>query len=446
MPQYRDPVHGFIEITDEEQRIVDSAPFQRLRFIRQLATTYLVYHGAEHTRFGHSIGVLHLVTRAFDTVMVKHPLLFSAQQSENEALTAWYRQMLRLLALTHDLGHAPFSHASEQLFQGGRTHEDYSYDILQKTEIHTILNDISDRFTTQYGPGYEITPTLLWALYGKAPLPQAASAHKADFEFLRGFMDGEMDCDKMDYLLRDSHFCGVSYGVYDLERFLTTITVYRRPGGAAPLLAINRGGLQAFEEFVLARYFMFIQVYFHKTRRYLDHLLSQCLAEVLPGGQYPVDIEDYLALDDIEILHRIKLSNAAPCVAYRHRQIMTCVRETPVHAVPGERAVFDEICRVLCRELPADAIYIDEADKAAHRLQPLRPYETGDDKVVYIIDRRTGTARSIMQDSLILEGIARPISVHRLYVRKEYLACATARIDRVCAEAPSGNAPGAQEK
>ena len=94
--------------------------------------------------------------------------------------------------------------------------------------------------------------------------------------------------------------------------------------------------------------------------------------------------------------------------------------------------MFDEICRVLRRELPADAIYIDEADKAAHRLQPLRPYETGDDKVVYIIDRRTGTARSIMQDSLILEGIAKPISVHRLYVRKEYLAVPL-RGRRVCA-------------
>ena len=95
MYQFRDPIHGFIEVSDLELEIINSSPFQRLRNIRQLATTYLVYHGAEHTRFGHSIGVMHLVSRAFDSVVRKTKNLFSEDPKENETKILWYRQILR---------------------------------------------------------------------------------------------------------------------------------------------------------------------------------------------------------------------------------------------------------------------------------------------------------------------------------------------------------------
>ena len=109
MYQFRDPVHGFIEVSDEELRIINSAPFQRLRNIRQLGTTYLVYHGAEHTRFGHSLGVMHLTSRVFDSIVKKKTHLFSEDVEVNNKRIIWYRQILRLIGLTHDLGHAPFS-------------------------------------------------------------------------------------------------------------------------------------------------------------------------------------------------------------------------------------------------------------------------------------------------------------------------------------------------
>ena len=130
MYQFRDPIHGFIDVSDDELKIINSAPFQRLRNIRQLATTYLVYHGAEHTRFGHSLGVMHLTSRVFDSVTKKVPKLFSENEEENRAIIAWYRQILRLIGLTHDLGHAPFSHASEELFENGKKHEDYTKQIM----------------------------------------------------------------------------------------------------------------------------------------------------------------------------------------------------------------------------------------------------------------------------------------------------------------------------
>lgn len=126
MLHFRDPVHGFIDITESECAVVDTAAFQRLRRIKQLATTYLVYHGAEHTRFGHSLGVMHLTSRVFDSILAKNSDLFGG----DPARRAYYRQLLRLVGLTHDLGHPPFSHASEDLFANGREHEDYTHDMI----------------------------------------------------------------------------------------------------------------------------------------------------------------------------------------------------------------------------------------------------------------------------------------------------------------------------
>ena len=437
MPHYRDPVHGFIEVSPAEQKIVDSAPFQRLRNIHQLATTYLVYHGAEHTRFGHSLGVMHLVTRTFDAVTAKNSNLFREDSKENAAVTAWYRQILRLIALTHDLGHAPFSHASEQLFENKREHEDYTKDIIEKTEIAEYINEIGIEFQKQYGEQYYITPQLLWMIYGeKAQEHLLDDAYIwPDFMFLKSFMDGEMDCDKMDYLLRDSKYCGVSYGIYDLDRFISTITVYKNPKEKIMQLAISSGGIQALEEFVLARYFMFIQVYFHKTRRYLDRLLVQSISEILPGGKYPLDLNAYLKLDDVEVLHLIKKSDTTYCKQYCKRELMTCVRETSAHANKSERQLFKVICHAVQNNIPSDLAFVDEVDKAAHKLQPLLlAHEDDSGKEIKIIDKHSGVARNIMEDSLILEGIVKPISICRLYVNKSELDRAREIIKNTCGE------------
>ncbi|MDR1992845.1 MAG: HD domain-containing protein [Nitrososphaerota archaeon] len=296
MPQFRDPIHGFITISEDEQKIVDSAPFQRLRNIRQLATTYLIYHGSEHTRFGHSIGVMHLVTRTFDSVVSKSKKLFRDDPKENVAVIKWYRQILRLIALTHDLGYAPFSHAAEELFPTNFRHEDYTKKIIEETEIAKHIKEIGEKLQKKLANKLQvspdelskkykiqaITPQLIWMIYGKKPSIDKDEYLWPDFLFLKEFMDGELDCDKMDYLLRDSLYCGVTYGKYDLDRFVSTLRAHKNKNNNSISLAISSGGVQAFEEFVLDRYFMFIQVYFHKTRRYLDRLLVKCLKDILP--------------------------------------------------------------------------------------------------------------------------------------------------------------------
>ncbi len=418
MNQFRDPIHGFIDVTEDENHIIDSKPFQRLRNIKQLATTNLVYHGAEHTRFGHSVGVMHLVSKTFDSVTEKNPKLFSKKAVENEKRCKYYRQILRLIALTHDLGHAPFSHASEELFPSNKKHEDYTKDIIFNTEIGDYINQIGERFQKKYGEQYIITPQLIWAIYNGDFLERDNIAFEVRF-FLKGFMDGELDCDKMDYLLRDSKFCGVSYGKYDLERFISTLTVYK--DSSSMKLAIEKGGIQALEEFILARYFMFIQVYFHKTRRYFDKQLVKALKVVLPDGHYPENTREFLEWDDNRVMYELKASKHPDVRPFLDRITMTCVYETPAHSgSAAEQDKFQMIYNSLKKE--CKNILTDNVDKAAHKLQPsyFASKDAKDDsgKAIIILDRKTSKPRDLMEESRILTGIMEPINIQRIYVEK----------------------------
>lgn len=322
MERYRDPVHGFIEVRPLEKKIIDSAPFQRLRHIKQLAMTNLVFHGAEHTRFGHSLGVMFLVTRAFHMAVENGTAEYRFSRKKIE----WYEQILRLIALTHDLGHAPFSHASEAVFPDGIEHEDFTEKIIKETEIAEYIYAIGKEFKTK-DEKYDITPDLICDIYrGRDP------GEKSEFTFLKSFMDGELDCDKMDYLLRDSLYCGVNYGKFDLERLISSLTIDANDG--IPRLAIDYGGLKVFEEFVLARYFMFTEVYFHRTRRYFDYVLGRALKKILPRGRYPQEVRAYLAWDDMRVLQecRKKVEKNLYCQYIVERKVYPCVYETSTHA------------------------------------------------------------------------------------------------------------------
>lgn len=416
MFQFRDPVHGFIDVSDDELKIINSAPFQRLRNIRQLATTYLVYHGAEHTRFGHSIGVMHLTSRVFDAVTKKIPHLFSDDDEENDSRTAWYRQILRLIGLTHDLGHAPFSHASEELFGGGKKHEYFTKLIIYETEIAEYISEIGSKFKKKYGDSYDITPDLIWMIYEGKDITNEKFICP-DFLFLKSFMDGELDCDKMDYLLRDSLYCGVTYGKYDLDRFVSTLTAYKCDNQLQ--LAIERGGIQALEEFVLARYFMFIQVYFHKTRRYLDKSLVKSLQIVLPNGKYPDTVSEYLKWDDSRILSLIAESENDDVMAFKNRKTMTCVLESKAHAEKADQTNATIIFHLLEKDY-GDRVVYDSIDKEAHELAPVLLSPNDDSgKGIMIIDEKNGGVKKIMEESIILNSLVKPISINRIYADKD---------------------------
>lgn len=421
--QFRDPIHGFIEVSDLEIKIIDSLPFQRLRNIKQLATTYLVYPGAEHTRFGHSLGVMHLVTRAFDLALENYKMAQGKDLFENTR-KEWYKQILRLIALTHDLGHAPFSHASEALFDGGVEHEDFTRKIICETEIAQCIREIGNEFRRKYSVGeeYDITPELLWLIYGEKNPELNSQYIMPDYKFLKSFMDSEVDCDKMDYLLRDSYYCGVNYGKYDLNRLLSSLSVYVKPNDNIMQLAIERGGIHAFEEFVIARYFMFVQVYFHKTRRYLDKLLVDNIARILPNSKYPDDVDDYLKWDDLSTLNKIKEAQHSDPLAkqFIERKVMSCVYETTVHSNRVEDYFLFNIIKEQLKDRLGCDIVEDTANKLPHKIPTLEEYDAASGKGIPILVRYVDKPSSISSESILLQSLIKPINIRRLYVGKSH--------------------------
>lgn len=432
--QFRDPIHGFIEVSELELKIIDSVPFQRLRNIKQLATTYLVYPGAEHTRFGHSLGVMHLATKAFSVALENYKKT-NDKALFDEVRTEWYKQILRLIALTHDLGHAPFSHASEALFDKGIEHEDFTKKILFETEIAQYIQNISNEFRARFGVGevFNITSELLWLIYGEKNPELDAQYIMPDFKFLKSFMDSELDCDKMDYLLRDSYYCGVNYGKYDLNRLLSSLNVYRREDHNIMQLAIERGGIHAFEEFVIARYFMFIQVYYHKTRRYLDNLLVANIAHILPNERYPDNVNEYLKWDDQIVIDKIREKQHSDTIAeqFIKRQVMSCVYETSAHSnLDNDFQLYSIVKRELKNKLGCVMIE-DTANKLAHKIPVLEQYDAASGKGIPILVHYMDKPTSISTESILLQSLVKPINIKRIYVEKQYATAARAIVSEL---------------
>lgn len=307
----RDPLHVFIRVDQAERAVVDSAPFQRLRYVHQLALTYLVYPGATHRRFEHSLGVMELATRIFDTVCdrrhLHHDEAREVVPDEDDTLRYW-RRVVRLAALCHDLGHLPFSHAAEaELLPKGVDHEAIS-------RAHILSPEMRKIWAAMEPP---VTPEHIALLAVGPEEGEAVSAWQAILsEIITGDVFG---ADRMDYLLRDSLHTGVAYGRFDHHRLIDTLRILPEPRSGpgddadrsrAASLGIQRGGVQSAEALLLARYFSFSQVYFHRTRRIYDiHLKDFLKAWLEPkGGFLPDEPEEHLKLTDNEVLAAIHQS------------------------------------------------------------------------------------------------------------------------------------------
>lgn len=248
MNEIRDAIYGFITPNDTEMKIINTPVFQRLRRIRQLAMAYLVYPGANHTRFEHSLGVYHVAH------LIADKLLPGKDNDER-------RRIVRLAALLHDIGHGPFSHTSEDLLNKFAGNSGNPKDVNKIHELITARLIENDKGLAAALPRSQDKENVIGLLQGTKP----------DLTLMKNIVSGPLDADKMDYLLRDSHFCGVKYGVFDLDRVINTIDAYEDKHDR--YISIKNDGINSLEQFVLAKYYMTTQVYFHKVRRVSDAMI-----------------------------------------------------------------------------------------------------------------------------------------------------------------------------
>lgn len=304
--EIRDPIHVFVRLDSNERETLNSRPFQRLRHIHQLALTYLVYPGATHKRFEHSLGVMELAGRVFDVVTNPANITDSVRESLEplsiQDQRAYWKRVVRMAALCHDLGHLPFSHGAEELLPEAWDHERLSRDIISSDEMKEIWN--------------AVTPPLRPEDVVKLAVGQKKAK---DLEFtdwqsiLSEIIVGDaFGVDRMDYLLRDSHHVGVAYGKFDHYRLVDTLRILPSSPSGGPssgsesgsselALGVEEGGIQSAEALMLARYFMYSQVYFHPVRRIYDKHLIDFLKEWLPGGVFPTELPEHQKLTDNEV-------------------------------------------------------------------------------------------------------------------------------------------------
>ncbi len=342
MLSIRDPVHGFIRADPFETALVNSRPVQRLRFIRQLGLTNMVYPGAEHSRFSHALGAMELAGRVYDALAAKSD---GRLPSEPDCLE---RRLVRAAALLHDIGHAPFSHSAEELFEQGIDHEEMTRRLLLGNP------EIGEIFASR-GRGVE-TSDIVGVLAGGGEGVQ---------RLLAQVISSEIDVDKMDYLLRDSLYCGVRYGNYDAERLLDTMLPIEDQETGDWRIGVDEGGVHALEALVLARYYMFTQVYFNVTGKALELHLSRWLEE--EGWRWPSDPEEFLAFDDITVTSRMRGAENFHARAVTAREHFPLVFETDEHLSRAETSAFGDLLPRLRQRFGGENLLESHSAKDPHR-------------------------------------------------------------------------------
>ncbi len=409
----RDPIWNTIRVDPTAVRIMDTAAFQRLRYIRQLGLAHLVYPGATHTRFDHALGVYHLATRALEVLRVRGPTGDVVWESA---------ELVPYAALLHDIGHYAFSHAVEELESDliPGDHEAVSRRFFDSPELKDALASL--------GPG---AAEAIYALIrGVSPVP------------LRGLVSGSLDLDKMEYLRRDARFCGVPYGEVDVSRLLQGLQLLQDPETGLYEVGVHEKAVAALESLLFAKYQMFRNVYWHHAVRAATALYKRIVEEAVRAGL--VDPEELVGPTDEELLYEIGRrvreddgevadrigSRWLP--ALRHRRLpkraleLTAadlagrqVEDWAVGDSPWKRAVEDDLASEL--GLESGEVIIDFPAKAAMF------------QLDVLVERRDGLVQRLGMEGA--EGILDlPKVAHELYTTSRVLRVFTLERREVSAE------------
>ena len=337
-----DPIHDFIRVYEHELSIIDNPIFQRLRRIRQLSGAHLTYPAAQHTRFEHSLGVMHIAGQA------GHAL------NEKGFLKSDDIEILRLAGLLHDIGHGPFSHLFEEIIQKKKmSHEDFGKEIILKSEIgdDVTKNGFDKKLITKIAFG------------------------DSKFQYLNEIVSGALSADMMDYLLRDGYFTGAEHAKVDHKRITQSLDVYKKK------LALERSALYSFESMMHSRYQMFKAVYFHKTVRAAEVMLLEALR--LSDDEFgftSFNLNEYITLTDEYILTTLisskssKLRQARQFAQdYQDRKLLKCVFERILTSQTNlQKTQTDELRTLISKKskVKEEEIFVDSSVTPSIPLAP----------------------------------------------------------------------------
>ncbi|ONK25020.1 hypothetical protein BLX87_02295 [Bacillus sp. VT-16-64] len=400
---FKDPVHGYIHVRDKLiWDLIGTREFQRLRRIKQLGTTYLTFHGAEHSRFSHSLGVYEIVRKIIDEVFEGRP-----EWNADERLLSL------CAALLHDLGHGPFSHSFEKVFR--LDHEDFTKQIiLGDTEVNEVLTFISDDFPQK------VAEVIQKTYHDKLVISLISS---------------QIDADRMDYLQRDAYFTGVSYGHFDMQRIMRVM----RP--REDHVVFKWSGMHAVEDYIMSRYQMYWQVYFHPVTRSAEVILTKILQRVKAlyklGYSFKkeplhfqslfeekVTLADYLKLDEPVILYYFHMWEEEDdpilcdlCHRFMNRNLFKYVEFDPARQYKVLRELED-----LFRDAGIDPEYYLAIDSSSDLPYDFyRPGEEEERLPIHLL-MPNGELSELSRESAIVQAISgKRRTDHKLYYPKDLL-------------------------
>ncbi len=391
--QIVDPIHGFVNVYGYEASIIDSPIFQRLRRIRQLAGAHLVYPGAQHSRFEHSLGTMHVAGEA--SLALEEKGYLDSDDTEN----------LRLAALLHDIGHGPFSHLFEEVLQKKKkiSHEKIGENIILKSE----MGDLVSR------GGFD-----------KAFISKLAFGNSRH-QFMNEVISGGLSADMMDYLLRDGYFTGAEHARIDFKRIINSLDVHQRK------LSLDKSALRSFESMMISRYQMFRAVYFHKTVRAAEVMLleSMLLADSELGLatdnlQRYVQLTDELVISKLVSLPRTRsdLRRAGQlALDYQERRLLKCVYEK-IFMKPRMRKVnSDELQHDIAKKakVSESEVFIDISKTPSI---PLAPSKKESKSIILTSTGRTGPKEAYelpISEIPLVSAISGFMDILRVYARQQ---------------------------
>ena len=385
-----DPIHDFIRVYDYELPIIESPIFQRLRRIRQLSGAHLTYPSAQHTRFEHSLGVMHIASQAGFVL------------NEKGYLNSDDVQVLRLSALLHDIGHGPFSHLFEEIIQEKKiSHEDYGKKIILQSEIGDILSKTG---------------------FDKKLVAKIAFG-ESKFQYLNEIVSGVLSADMMDYLLRDGYFTGAEHAKVDHKRITQSFDIHKKK------LALERSALYSFESMMHSRYQMFKAVYFHKTVRAAEVMLLEALR--LSDDEFGFsnfNLDEFVNLTDEFVLSSLisskssKLKRAREfAIDYQNRKLLKCVYErilTSPNNLKNNRVneIRDEISKK--SKVSEDEIFVDSSVTPSIPLAPSK----NESKSIVLVTNENGKSKAQempISEIPVVSAISGFMNILRVYTHQK---------------------------